>query len=82
MDYTKIIIRNENLEDPLFPPMLTDDHIRHLINHIPYIWKPNIFKHCIEHVKLHRKRKSMGVPIIEVGEIIRNRSSSGIVKKS
>lgn len=52
-----LIIKSENEgTGKIFCALVFENHFRHIKGHLLYIWKPRIFRHCLEHVRLWRLR--------------------------
>jgi len=51
--------------------LVFDDHIKHIWKHIPYAWKPRVFRHIIDHIILHRHRVKENIPLISLEDVMK-----------
>lgn len=49
--------------------LITDNHSKHIKQHLLHLWKPRIFVHVIEHLKMMRAVRRLGLPK-NIGDVI------------
>jgi len=52
--------------------LITDNHKKHIIGHLPHIWKLRILEHVFDHVVLWARAKRMGIPSISLEDVLEN----------
>lgn len=62
------IIRCENENPKNAKVLILDDHIAHIEGHFRYIFRRGMIVHILKHIKFHRLRKKMRLPIIEINK--------------
>ena len=70
MSYDKIIIKIENEGSGSRMVLITDNHIKHIIQHLVYFYKPGMLRHIILHIKLYLLARKENIPIINLDDII------------
>jgi len=68
-DFEDLLIANENQNAATC--LIFDDHRYHINRHLSYIWKPRIFLHILQHIRLMVAAKKRGIPTIKLDEVLR-----------
>ena len=69
MTFSKHLIEIENKDFALC--LIVDNHKEHIVGHLKYIWKPRVFKHILTHLYLWYRANKMGIPHIDLDEILK-----------
>jgi hypothetical protein len=63
----------ENEGKPGIIVVVTDDHAHHIKRHLPYLWRPMVFGHIVQHIMSWYKQRREGLPVISVDDIVNRR---------